>query len=296
MDDKLQPFLESIRSATFEDKFQEVADWYRRVERAEKAREQRQWSSYSKPINIPRLSTIAVAAFAILFVGFMPVEQEEIVGRLMLMSVEGDQAVAKAELRKYKMPSSQVVYTKDPIKGNTLAILLLPDAENAQANRWRNMVEKDRDVELKESIEFKDTVHRSLLGGLFAKETSNTESLASFGSHIAKQRKFYDLAAPYVKDWFGGGRHDYTLSTNYQYDGTLRFFAVPNGFPPDRSDLDQMLTVHNLSGMIVMSLEGEGPQVLRARNIMNGYRDSIQVLLNEMMSSSPNKYEIADDI
>ena len=295
MDDKLLPYLESIKSATFDDKFQEVADWYRRVERAEKAREQRQWSSYRKPVNIPRLKTIAVAAVVLMVFGFMPYEQEEIVGRLMLMSVEGDQAVAKAELKKYNMPSSQVVYTKDPIKGKTLAILLLPDAENAEANRWRNLVEKDQDVELKESIEFKDKVNRSLLGGLFAEKPATNDQLLTFGNHIAKQRKFYDLAAPYVKDWFDGGRLDYTLSTNYQYDGTLRFFAVPNGFPPDQSDLDQMLTVHNLSGMIVMSLDGDGPQVLRARNIMNGYRDSIQVLLNEM-TSPERDYEIADDI
>ena len=291
MDDKLQPYLNSIKTATFDGKFQEVMAWSQRVERAEKAREQQSWNAYSKPMQLPRLRTVLVSAFVMLAIGIIPFEREHIAGRLILMAVDGNKEDAKQLMRKHQFPSSNLVYTQEPIKDKSLIIFLMQGVDNAQANTWRRSIERDPEIELRKSIEFKDKEKQSLLGEWLEKDKEGESHLSYFAAKVAEQRKFYDLAAPYVKEWFDGGRFDYTLSSNYQYDGSIRFSAVPNGFPPMRSDLDKILMVNNLAGMIVMSLEGEEPSIIQAKGMMNSFRDSIEVLVSNLTSEKA----IADD-
>ncbi len=279
MDDKIQSYLEPVRKASFDGKYEAVVAWYRRVDGAKKERKKRRGLDLRNPFfGGIRLKAIVFAGLALTLYLFIPWPKEKIVGHLMYMSMEMNSERSRQKSIDLEFPPFQTVFSHKAIEGKTYAVLLLPAEGGNQATSFLKRVESDEAVELIESIEFKEEEELPSIV-LFISDVNTWISGQSKFKRAIERRKFHNLAAPYVSKWLGTKSKKYELTSVY-LDDAVRFSLVPTSDKIYKSESDKLFMLYNRLKIVISMLEiGQGSSMIKASEILSRYRASLEIVM-----------------
>ncbi|HMB91343.1 MAG TPA: hypothetical protein VKP65_10885 [Rhodothermales bacterium] len=276
MTDDRDLLLKPLNEPDYQDSFDEMAIWLQRVQQAQHAR-----STQKPPLQPPawvqtwRFKLLATCLLGLLIIGFIPIQEEDIVGYLIYWTAEGSPDAVKQEVAPLGLPIAQLVAAPHPEAPTNRFILLLPDATESNVEMWMNQLRSNNHFADVQQVTLQETINRPIYEAFFAQlPGSLSEGFLSKAS--VDRMRFRTLAALHVSAWLDTPDRTYHLAFGTRND-SLWFSVRPYGQVSTAQE--RLFDEVQRMDRALRQLQGDAPRVQQARALLESHLDSLETIV-----------------